>query len=47
MSRWVILNLFKDPIQTDDKVEAVHDQANADQTYQGNLLVAELPTDTS
>lgn len=41
----VVLDLLKDPVQADDKVEAVHDQADADEADQRDLLVAEHRTD--
>lgn len=42
----VILDLLKDPVKADDKIEAVHDQAYPDETYQRELLVAERLADT-
>lgn len=35
------LDLFKDPKQTDDKVDAVHDESNTDKADQRELVVAQ------
>ena len=39
LCRRMVFHFLKYPVETDDKVEAVHDEAYADQANQGNLLV--------
>lgn len=36
----VVLHLLEYPVEADDNVEAVHDEAHPDQADEGDLLVA-------
>jgi hypothetical protein len=40
----VIFHLLKHPIETDNKVGAICDQANSNKTNEGKLLVADVVT---
>ena len=43
----VILDLLEDPVQADDKVEAVHDEADPNEAYQRELFVAQRTADAT
>lgn len=42
----MILNLLKDPIEADDKVEAIHNEAHPNETDQRDLFIAERSSHT-
>jgi hypothetical protein len=42
----MVLDLFEYAEEADDEVDAVHDQADADETYQRRLVVADAVTQT-
>ena len=43
----MILDLLEDPVQADDKVEAVHDEADPNEAYQRELFVAQRTADAT
>ena len=45
MADRVVLDLLEYPVEADDEVETVHDQTDADQTDQCDLVVAEPASD--
>ena len=45
MTDGMVLDLLEYPVEADDEVETVHDQTDADETYQGDLVVAEPASD--
>lgn len=38
----MILDLFKNPIQRNDKIRTICDETNANEAYKGELLVADM-----
>ena len=43
----MVLDLLEDPVQADDKVEAVHDEADPNEAYQRELFVAQRTADAT
>ena len=46
MTDWVVLDLLEDSVEADDEVETVHDETDAHETDQRNLVVAQSASDT-
>lgn len=40
MRHWVVLHLLKDPVETDNEIEAVHDQTHSHEADEGYLFIA-------
>lgn len=45
MADGVVFDLLENPVEADDKVEAVHDETDADETDECDLIVAEPAPD--